>query len=236
MPSQLDRLFYVDDSGRPSAGRVVYGWISFEPWQWRDVLGAWLDLRASLWRQFRVPVTQELHTTEYVNGCGRISTNPPDAFLRNGQTLWRDLGKQVAIACLQTLSSVQGLRIGAIIATQGPGNLAHTKRDLYAALLTSFEEALAERDALGLVFVDGDGRDTMYRDVHRSLPRRTRRIVEDPIHQDSKTSQLMQMADLVAWTANAHADPPPKLPEAQKWWAQHLEVRDPARQPQLVAL
>lgn len=236
MPRQLDRLFYVDDSGRPSAGRVVYGWIGFEPWLWSEILGTWLEVRKFLWRQYRIPVTQELHTTEYVNGRGRISTKPPDAFRGNGQTLWRELGREVAVECLRALSSMHGLRIGAIIATREPHRLAETKRDLYQVLLGSFDEVLAHRDALGMIFVDGDGRDTTYRDAHRSLPRATRHIVENPIHQDSQTSQLMQMADLVAWTANAHTDPPPRLPEAQQWWARFLSVRCAARQPEIVKL
>ncbi|MGL5406275.1 MAG: DUF3800 domain-containing protein [Propionibacteriaceae bacterium] len=115
-----------------------------------------------------------------------------------------------------------------------PSDVAAMKRDLYRSLLDSFEQEFTQRDALGLIFMDGDGSDSTYRDAHRRLPRQSRRIVEDPIPQDSKASQLMQMADLVAWTANAHLDPPPKLVEAESWWETYLSARALDRLPEII--
>ncbi|MDQ7909607.1 DUF3800 domain-containing protein [Phytohabitans sp. ZYX-F-186] len=40
-----------------------------------------------------------------------------------------------------------------------------------------------------------------YRQVHRGLDLRTRRVIEDPIVQDSKSNHLVQAADLVAYAA-----------------------------------
>lgn len=236
MPPVLDRFFYVDDSGHPQAGRVVYGWASVEPCQWADVLGEWLELRRYLWRQFRVPVTEELHTTAYVNGRGRVSKNPPDRYRRDGIVLWKDLGRDIATRCLERVSSIQGLQVGSVTATGEPVMLADTKKRLYAHLLGLFEQELATRDSLGIVMVDGDGSDGSYQAVHRDLNRRSRRIIEDPVHQDSASSQLIQLTDLVAWSANACVDRHARNAFAHHWYSTYLAPRDICRAPLLVEL
>lgn len=236
MPSLLDRMIYIDDSGHPQTGDVTYGWIAFDPSSWSEVLGCWLECRRRLWRTFSIPVTTELHTTDYVNGRGQVSTRPPEKYVHHGQTYWKDLGRDVAKICLATLKSTPGLHVGAVGAQGAPAMLAATKKTLYARLLERLERDLRERDGLGMVFIDGDGSDTSYRDVHRQLPRSSRRIVEDPIAQDSKVSQLVQMADLVAWSANVHLNPHPRNAFAHTWYAEYLSTRDLQRQPQHVDL
>jgi hypothetical protein len=42
------RLFYVDDSGAPNTGWVVYSWIECAVADWRHGLRWWLDLRKRL--------------------------------------------------------------------------------------------------------------------------------------------------------------------------------------------
>jgi hypothetical protein len=51
MPEVLDRLIYIDDSGHPASGLVVYGWIEFSPDRWASVLKTWLETRKRLWRE-----------------------------------------------------------------------------------------------------------------------------------------------------------------------------------------
>lgn len=231
-PPALDHLFYVDDSGHPQSGRVVYGWVSMAPFMWREILGTWLDHRTTLWREFGIPVTQELHTVDHVNGRGRVSQQPPERYVHDGDTYWKDLGRDVAVACLEVLSSMEGLSVGSVYATGAPADLALTRAQLYQALLEDWETTLEARGSLGLVFVDGDGTDSSYRATHRRLPRRTRRIIEDPVMQDSRESQLIQIADLVAWSANAAAHPHPRNAFAHDWYARFLAPRDPRRHPQ----
>ncbi|WP_226338418.1 hypothetical protein [Arthrobacter sp. UM1] len=72
----LSRMIYIDDSGRPQSGLVVYGWIEFTPAHWNGVLRTWLDHRKSLWLKYSVPASQELHMTDYALGRGRISSSP----------------------------------------------------------------------------------------------------------------------------------------------------------------
>ncbi|MFJ6862240.1 DUF3800 domain-containing protein [Streptomyces werraensis] len=43
-----------------------------------------------------------------------------------------------------------------------------------------------------------------YRDTHRSLPLASRRVLKDPIMQDSRYSQFIQAADLVGYAAFHH--------------------------------
>lgn len=75
--------------GIPKSGLVVYGWIQFQPEHWSSVFGMWLDARKRLWREYGIPVTRELHTTEHVNGRGRISTRVPECYRRGGKRCGR---------------------------------------------------------------------------------------------------------------------------------------------------
>lgn len=232
MPSPLNRMIYIDDSGHPQSGVVVYGWIEFSPDRWNEVLRTWLDTRKLLWREYRIPVTTELHTTNYVNGRGMISKRPPERFIENGQVLWKDLGREVAERCLESIGSCEGLSAGAVWRRGNPKDIHRTKQASYEALVARFERELLEEDSLGLVFIDGDGSDATFRTAHRGLKLSDRRLIEDAIPTDSKTSQLVQMADLVAWSAHAFVDHYPKGEFAWNWYSTYLATRDRRRQPQ----
>lgn len=231
MSPSLDRMIYIDDSGHPQSGLVVYGWIEFSPDHWAGVLRSWLDVRKKLWREFSIPVVQELHATEYINGRGRVSKRLPDRHVHDGVEHWKDFGREVAIECLEALRCTEGLSVGAVWRRDAPTRVGHTKQDVYAALVARFEAELAEAGSLGLVFMDGDGSDTSYRSTHRGLRLQDRRVIEDAVHLDSRDSQLVQMADLVAWSANAHVDPHPGNRFAWDWYSTHLAERDPRRAP-----
>jgi hypothetical protein len=231
VPLSLNRMIYVDDSGHPQSGLVIYGWIEFTPDRWPTALSSWLQTRKRLWREHNIPVTQELHTTEYVNGRGRISTKMPDRHIHDGVEYWKDFGREVAVECLETLQSTEGLRLGAVYRRGHPDDIAQTRQQAYAALVDRFEHELSESNSLALVFMDGDGSDTSYRSTHRKLELRQRHVIEDAIHLDSRSSQLVQMADLVAWSANACIDQHSKNEFAWDWYEKYLSVRDPARRP-----
>jgi hypothetical protein len=230
----LDRLIYVDDSGRPQSGLVVYGWVEFAPDRWAGVLRDWLDLRKRLWRESGIPVTQELHTVDYVNGRGRISRKFPDRHRHNGVDFWKDFGREVAEECLETLRSAQGLRVGAVYRRGRPQDFAETRQRTYQALVSRVEQELEQSNSLAMIFMDGDGSDPTYRSTHRSLKLDKRRVIEDAIHLDSQQSQLEQMADLVAWSANAYLDQHDSNQFAQQWYETYLAERDPARRPQQI--
>lgn len=232
MPSSLDRLVYIDDSGHPTSGLVVFGWVEFTPQNWGPVLRTWLETRKRLWSKYGIPVTQELHMTEYAHGRGRISKKVPARYCHDGIEYWKDFGADVAREVLETMRCSEGLRTGAVYRRGEPTNIASTKAQTYAALVARFEAELAQSDSLALLFMDGDGHDHTYRTAHRNLSLDNRRVIEDAIHLDSKDSQLVQMADHVAWCANACIERPQRSEFAHEWYAAYLAERDPARRPE----
>lgn len=232
MPKSLDRMIYVDDSGHPSSGLVVYGWVEFNPDRWASILKSWLDTRKRLWREHNIPVISELHATEYVNGRGRISKRVPERHVHNGVEYWKDFGREVAIECLETIRCTEGLTVGAVWRRADPKNFAANKRQTYANFISQIEHDLSESASLAIVFMDGDGTDQGYRSTHRNLKLARRHVIEDPIHLDSRGSQLVQMADLVAWTASVHVDRYPGNAFAWEWCSGYLSERDPRRTPQ----
>ena len=133
--------------------------------------------------------------------------------------------------CLDTLRCSEGLVVGSVYRKGDPTRLAVTKRELYRDLIMRFETELASTDSLGIVVMDGDGSDSSYRTPHRQLKLDERRIIEDAIHLDSKSSQLVQMADLVAWSAYAATDRHPRNEFAWDWYEKYLAERDPSREP-----
>lgn len=231
MPRQLDRLIYVDDSGRTQDGLIVYGWVELSPDRWPAVLRAWLDLRRFLWRDMGIPVTSELHATDYVNGRGRVSKRVPDRYVHNGIVHWRDLGRDVALACLDALRCTEGLRVGAVYRRDSSAETAELKYSTYSSLVARFEGELAASDSLAMVFMDGDGSDPMYRRAHRTLKLARRRVIEDALHLESTSSQLVQMADLVAWCAYVAVDRHDSARYAWEWYADYLAERDEVRAP-----
>lgn len=156
----------------------------------------------------------------------------PDRHVHDGVEHWKDLGREVAATCLTTIRSTEGLTIGAVWRRGSPAEIARTRREAYSALVARVEAELETADSLAVVFMDGDGSDHAYRSTHRELKLARRRVIEDAIHLDSRTSQLIQMADLVAWTANAHVDRHPGNAFAHNWYDEYLAERDPRRSPQ----
>ena len=134
--------------------------------------------------------------------------------------------------CLEALRCTEGLIVGSVYRRGKPKELASTKRALYADLVARFERELTESDSLGLIFMDGDGSDSSYRTTHRGLALGNRRVIEDAIHIDSSSSQLVQMADHVAWSASATLDQHKKNEFAAQWYNDYLAERDPQREPQ----
>ena len=80
-----------------------------------------------------------------------------------------------------------------------------------------------------MLFMDGDGTDSTYRTAHRGLRLDDRRVIEDAVHMSSKDSQLVQMADHVAWCANAAVDAHPRVDLAANWYRTYHAGRDPRR-------
>ena len=234
MAESLSRLIYVDDSGRQQSGLVVFGWVEFAPEDWASVLDGWLEARKRLRREFGIVADRELHSTDYINGRGRITDRPPARFTHQGQVYWRDLGQAAAVMLLKELSSMRGLTVGSVYRSLDPDPTGHDKVEVYRSLVQRWENELRQRSELAMVMIDGDGSDGGYRTVHRGLTLRNRRIIEDAVMIDSAHSQLVQMADLVAWCAYVAVNRYVGHEFAWDWYAEYLAVRDPHRAPQQI--
>jgi hypothetical protein len=46
-PPARFRSFYIDDSGAPGTGCIVYSWIEVRAGLWTNALAQWLDFRRS---------------------------------------------------------------------------------------------------------------------------------------------------------------------------------------------
>ncbi|WP_054816432.1 DUF3800 domain-containing protein [Nocardia arizonensis] len=216
------RLIYVDDSGFQDTGWIVYGWLDCTHEAWRACLRDLLEMRKELYLKHSVPVSEELHATKYINGRARIVPNAP------AETQWKTLGREVAVHCLTTLRDCPHITVGSVYRRTDARGKAYfeEKAATYAALVRRWDRNLASRDEVGIVNMDGDGTDKTYFDAHRALALNTRHVIEDPLFHDSKRSQLIQMADLVAWTTYASLHQHKGNRFAWNWYDDYLAASD----------
>ena len=215
------RLFYVDDSGSPDGGLIVYGWLECPAHAWRTTLTAWLDLRRHLWTEYGIPVSYELHSANFAGGHGNPSIDP--SWNRR-----KHLRSEVMQVVLAHIASTPDLHIGTVYrATQARRHIyAAHRADLYRNLVTNIDTRVGAAGELGLIFMDGDGTDPTYVSAHRALPLGRRHIIEDPQFQSSHQSHWLQMADIVAWTTYQHLHRAPTRKFAWDWYTEHLQARD----------
>ena len=207
-------LAYIDDSGDEIT--AVYTAILFPAEKWSTVLRAWLTYRANLYATYSIPATFELHATELV----RAGRNRPAPSLTFGVNTELSFRKRVFETALATIAAMPDVRlIGKV--------MPHSRPDAcYVALLETIDRMMAEEDGTAIAIVDGNGSDPNHRIAHRNLKLDLRRVVEDPWHQESHASQLVQMADLASYALfQAHS-----LRESRKWmWGwmrKHLHSKE----------
>ena len=190
-------LFFVDDSGDPTVGVITA--LVF-PWEvWPKVLKEWLGWRKWLWKQYQLPTDFEIHAQEFVSGHGTVPDyEDAEGVLRKPEISSKlGLRKEVYRRSLAQIERQSDVRI-ITIACEGLGVPGTYSR--FVALIDEWLRGLGE---WGIFIVDGKD-DSAYRPAHRKLELRDRRIIEDPLMQSSRHSQLIQMADLVAHAAFQH--------------------------------
>jgi hypothetical protein len=217
-------MIYVDDSGSEASGLIVYGWIECDPVRWRYALRALLELRKRLYREHQVPPAEELHATKFVNGRSRIATAGSDSDPEG----WKTLGRSVAVRCLETIAGCPDIKVGAVYrrtTLRGRGYYEERGR-VYVDLVTLWNDGHRATGSHAFVSMDGNGTDPNYVNAHRSLPLDDRHIIEDPMFHDSKRSQLVQMADLVAYTTFVSLNRHPGNVFAWDWREKYLDRKD----------
>jgi hypothetical protein len=195
------RIFFVDDSGDQTI--AVLAAISFELNEWHRVLVEWLGWRRWMWKQYGLPTDFELHAQEFISGRGEIVYRDSRRIVQSPRIDGvLGLRKEAYRRSMAQINRQEGVSVLAV-AWQGK-----TIADAYAWFINQLDELLADLGEEAIIVVDGLD-DSSYRPAHRQLNIKTRRIIEDPLMQSSRHSQLIQMADLVAHAAFQHlvADP-----------------------------
>lgn len=204
-------LCCLDDSGDSRNGVTITA-LLIEERQWSAVLNAWLDGRRAIHREFGVLKRSEIHANDLYKGRGSFCASPGE-----DKSFGTDKRNAAGRILLTSLASASFTAI-----TFGTASVS--KPDAYARTIAWLEDWASAQDTYLLVFYDGQQglsspdehvtadrsrelwdravRDAKpYREVHRSLEIEERRILEDPVMQDSRYSQLIQAADLIAYGA-----------------------------------
>jgi hypothetical protein len=215
------RFFYIDDSGAPDTGYVVYSWIEVTPQCWAPGLRYWLDLRKTLYTDYQVGADEELHATAVYGGRGM----PSSSRLVNTSKKRRH---ELLERAVQAIGANADINVGTVYRHTTARGKAYTaqRAALYDDLISHLDQRLIADGEYASIFMDGNGSDPTYFRAHRNLPLAGRRVLEDPLFQLSHVSQWVQMADLVAWTTYQSILRHPGKVVPAAWYDQHLRVRD----------
>lgn len=181
-------IAYIDDSGNEN--RAVYLALLIPAERWSETLRKWLTFRSNIYETYEVPADTELHAAEVVR-AGKNTLAPGITYGVNTDKGRRMRLLQAAVAQVGQLEHVR------IVSYQ---DTLITPEQCYERLLKRIESILLAEDSWALLVVDGQDSDREHKKAHRRLKLDSRRILEDPWKQDSKHSQLVQMADLAAYT------------------------------------
>lgn len=183
---------------------------------WAKTLRTWLTYRATMYRMYKMPADFELHAAEFVRaGKGR-----PAPTLKYGINSEMRLRKKAYINALQTIRTMESLRIVSKVAA------GSTPEECYSLLIDLLEELMVAESSEAILIVDGDGTQHYQKARHRALKLDQRRVVEDPWFQVSHGSQLVQMADLVAYACFQAHSRRDNRSWMWGWHAEHVHARE----------
>jgi len=202
-------LCYIDDSGDSRHG-VVLTALVIEESSWSDNLRVWLEGRRAIHREFGVPKAKELHANKLYKGRGSFCESSAQD---------RQFGDSQRAAVGRIMLSHLSRAESTVISI---GSADRSSTLTYAKFVAFLEDWASAHDTRLLLFYDGQQgliddstspeqqkeawekairSAAPYRHAHRQLDLSTRRIVEDVIMQDSRYSQFIQAADLLAYGA-----------------------------------
>jgi uncharacterized protein DUF3800 len=213
-------LAYVDDSGDENWDLLSGVLLPLD--NWRECLRVWLSWRRFLFRRWGIPADFELHAVEFLRpDDSPIPTSHSRATKVSESRINSDMGQrhEVYRRSLETLKFVPGIKI-ATVCRPGSDRLL-----TYQALLAALQETMGAADKDVVVMVDGAQPDPRLRGEHRLLKLKDRRVLEDPWHERSQHSQLLQIADLVVHAAYQHVAQNPNRKFMWDWYPQQLGTK-----------
>ncbi|MGW4804611.1 DUF3800 domain-containing protein [Kitasatospora sp. NPDC004272] len=213
-------LIYTDDSGDEKSSFFTALLIPME--KWPVTLRQWLKFRKWMYARHQVPTDYEWHTYEWLKGTGRPDSNNPDNLINTSVHLRREVCEK-ALKAIKAIGAQQG--VGLLTCEMcGP-----VKADAYAATVRALDSVLEERNAHGVIIVDGGDHgvpDPNVRAAHRDLKLHSRRVIEDGWLQPAHASQLVQMADLVAHVAYQSTRRKPSRKFMWDWYREYLHAME----------
>lgn len=192
------RYYYIDDSGAAAVGIVTYSWIEFDASHSRSLTRTWFALRERLHAEHGMSVHSYLHAS---------SARAPAIEL-----------------VLRTIGDYPFVRIGTIYRhTDQKGAAFHQEKiAVYGKLITHIGAAATADGATAIPFVDGKGSRCLRQEYETLRPPGVR----TPEFKPAKETQLLQAADVVAWTAYQSIAKQPGKELVAAWYDTYLRPRD----------
>lgn len=210
-------LLYTDESGDNQS--TVMCSLVVPIHEWRSLLRRWLQFRAWMFREHKVPASHHLHANKWVTGKDTV----PGIATRAAINADPQLRQNIAIEGLTRLSKID------------PAQLAVTRCDhprtpaAYKEHIDRIDAWLGTNGDLGVVVYDNPGPHSTsgyLHDVHRGLKLNTRNIIEDAWHQPAAASQLLQIADLAAYCVHAASIRDPSRSFMWDWYSRYLAAKE----------
>jgi hypothetical protein len=206
---------YTDESG--SEEFTLHSSVLVPVARWTSVLQKWLKYRSYLARKYSVPKSYHLHMHDWM---GARDTPVPDD-TRHAINTSKKLRHELACKALKTIASCDVLVFTTTLKTP-------VARKAYVHHVTELDRFLGEQDSWGVVVLDGpfaNAREKLA--PHREMDLASRRITEDPWVQPASGSQLVQMADIVAYAAFQAAQRNESKEFMWDWYPRLLHTLEP---------
>jgi Protein of unknown function (DUF3800) len=220
LPQRTLRLFYIDDSGANDTGIASASWLECSANDWHAVRSHWLDMRRKLNRTYGVPASTVLHSTDFVGGRKEPSSDP-----RFNAS--KEMRHEAMEFVLGSLGECGDVRIGTLYrrTDSRKSDFFAEKLDLFGRLFAHLDTRLGDAGEIGIIYVDGREKEAEgYSRAFRS--RRRRNIIEEPNFQQAKGRQLLQAADVIAWTAYQSILRYPGKERVAGWYDTYLRALD----------
>ncbi|MEU7068545.1 DUF3800 domain-containing protein [Streptomyces narbonensis] len=191
------RLYAIDDGG-DGRSLVSFASLSLELPLLRAARHIWQGFRSQLAADPRllIPTHAQLHAVDLARARGphlHVSRST-DRSVHKRNT------REVILRGLHTIADMPSGRVRVVY--RRTERYGQDRPDLFAVLLAEIDAELAEAGTRGIVFVDGNGTERALADALRRLPDGGRRIAGGIRFRRARDHDLLQAADMIAYSAH----------------------------------